>query len=310
MARIILLGTPEFAIPIFERVAAEHTVLGVITQPDQAVGRNRRQLVMPPAKQWALAQGVNVYQPQRLRRATALLESLRAQSPDVLVLAAYGQILREPWLTLAPYGCVGVHASLLPALRGAAPIAHAILNGLRETGISLMRTDLGMDTGPVIAQKALLIRGDDTTLTLTGRLAHLAADLLSEVLPDYLADRIQPQPQDDALVTLAPPLTHAQGEIDWQRPADEIDRQVRALYPWPGAWTRYNGVVVKIHSASYSEVTADAVPGTVTLRAGAMLVATGVGSLILRSVQPAGKRVMSAIDYANGQRGLVGNRLG
>ena len=310
MAKVVFFGTPEYALPTLRALLACHQVLAVVTQPDRYAGRGRHSLVAPPVKELAAAQGVPVWQPERLRRDRATLVALRELGADVFVLAAYGQILRPEVLAMAPHGVVGLHASLLPNYRGAAPIAWAIWRGEAETGVTLMLTDAGMDTGPIIAQQALPIAPDDTTETLTARLAELAAEFLIATLPAWLAGLITPRPQDDALATLAPPITREQGRIVWAESAVAIDRQMRACTPWPGTYATYQGAPLKIISAHPADAPApSASVGTLVGVGRDVAVVTGDGLLVLGTVQPAGKRPMAAADWARGQRALPGGRL-
>lgn len=311
MARVVFLGTPEYALPALERMHGLHEVVAVITQPDQPAGRGRRVMAMPPVKTWALSHGLPLYQPRSLRRDHELVGTLRALAPDVLVLAAYGQILREAMLNLAPYGCIGLHASLLPRWRGAAPVAAAILHGDTMTGVSLMLTDAGMDTGPIIAQRSIQIGRDDTTPLLTQKLAVLAADTLEDVLPDWLKGKITPRVQDEGQATYAPLLTREQGLLDWRLPAVNLERAVRALNPWPGTYTLLDGCELKVHSARAipGEDVPDA-PGTVVNLGGRIGVVTGKGVLVVDILQLEGRRSLPAPEFARGRRGFVGARLG
>jgi len=305
MARVVFLGTPDFGVPVLEALMGEHDVVAVVTQPDRAAGRGRHNLAAPPVKQVAQAHGLNILQPARLRRDRAALEALRQAKADLFVLAAFGQILPAEVLAIPARGCIGVHASLLPKLRGAAPIAAAILQGETETGITLMLTDAGMDTGAIIAQRSLAIAPRDTTGTLTGRLASLGANLLIETLPGWLGGSVTPRPQDDAQATYAPPIAADAGAIDWHRPAVEIDRLIRAYTPWPGAYTTFQQARLKILSAHAdpSFATTDA-PGRVIEAGKAMGVSTGRGVLWLEVVQMAGRKAMPARQFALGHRDL------
>lgn len=315
MARIVFLGTPRYGVPALEALVAHHEVLAVVTQPDRPAGRGRH-LAAPPVKEAALAHGIDVLQPRSLRRDREAVARLRELGAEVFVLAAFGQILRADVLDIPPHGVIGLHASLLPRWRGAAPVAAAILHGDRETGLTLMRTDEGMDTGDIIAQRAVPIAADDTRESLTEKLSRVAADLLIETLPDWLAGRIVPRPQDDAAATYAPQLEKAQGEIDWSRPAEAIDRQIRAYTPWPGAFTTYRGRQLRVWRACPVARGTDAppgdarAPGAVVEHSDGPAVATGRGLLLLERVQLAGRRAMAAQEFARGQQGLVGSVLG
>lgn len=307
VARLIFLGTPPFGATILEGLlSAGHEVLAVVTQPDRPAGRGQR--LQPSAvKQTAQRYGLEILQPTKLRRDRQTLERLRALAPEVMVLASYGQILPREVLAVAPHGCIGVHASLLPKYRGAAPIPAVLLAGEEETGITLMLTDEGMDTGPIIAQAALPILPRETAETLTNRLADLGARLLVEMLPAWLRGEITPRPQEERLATYAPPIAKDAGAIRWGRSALEIDRQIRAFTPWPGTYCRYEGALLKILSAlPWPDVKQEGVPGTVVRLGGAIGVITGQGLLILEKVQPAGKRPMAAQDFARGRPEFIG----
>jgi methionyl-tRNA formyltransferase len=308
--RVLFMGSPQFAIPTLQTLLAGYQVVGVVTQPDRPSGRGR-QLHPPPVKELAQAHGLPVLQPASLRSPEAIAE-LQALRPDVIVVAAFGQILRPAVLDLPPFGCLNVHASLLPRWRGAAPIAAAILAGDEATGITIMRMDPGLDTGPILRQRALPIAPDDTSASLGEKLARLGADLLLDTLPDWLAGRLEPRPQDGTQVTLAPQLEKEQGHIDWSEPADAIARQVRAFHPWPGTFTIWQGAPLRILRASAESSLApsgETLPGTVVAAPDGPAVATGRGALRLIEVQPAGKRPMPADAFVRGARGFVGSRL-
>ena len=309
--RVLFMGSPQFAIPTLQALMSGYQVAGVVTQPDRPSGRGR-QLHPPPVKVLAQAHGLPVLQPASLRSPEAIAE-LQALHPDVIVVAAFGQILRPAVLNLPPFGCLNVHASLLPRWRGAAPIAAAILAGDEMAGITIMRMDPGLDTGPILRQRALPIAPDDTSESLGDKLARLGADLLLDTLPDWLAGRIEPQAQDDALATFAPQLEKEQGHIDWSGPADAIARQVRAFHPWPGTFTTWQGAPLRILRASVESSSIPSEgrtpPGTVVATPEGPAVATGRGWLRLIEVQPAGKRPMPADAFVRGARGFLGSRL-
>jgi methionyl-tRNA formyltransferase len=316
MNRIVFMGSPEFAVPTLEMLTQSYPVVGVFTQPDKPAGRGQR-LTPPPVKLWAQEHGLQVFQPRTLRDATAQSQ-LANLKPEVIVVAAFGLLLPKPVLDLPPHGCVNVHASLLPQYRGAAPINAAILNGESETGITLMQMEEGLDTGPMLAQAHLPIRPDDTTGTLTTRLAELGAQMLSEALPRWIAGEITPQPQDHSRATLAPKLDKADGRLDWSRPAVELDRRVRACSPWPGTFTTWNGKLLKILSVQVASRTPEKAEGQaeqgsaglVVKDTGGIGVVTGKGILRLVEVQSEGKRAMSAADFARGQPAFAGSALG
>jgi methionyl-tRNA formyltransferase len=305
------MGTPAFAVPSLAALLAQQTVIGVVTQPDRPAGRGR-QVVESPVKRAARAAGVPVIQPQRLREPEPM-DQLRAWAPDLIVVAAFGQILRPGVLDLPPYGCLNVHASLLPRHRGAAPVAAAILAGDTEAGVTLMRMDPGLDTGPVLARAALPVQPDDTTETLTVRLAALGAELLSARLPDYLDGRLPAEPQDDRLATYAPQLKKEDGHLDFTRPAVELERRVRAMWPWPGAFALWpepgaEGRQLKIlRAAALAEALGQ--PGAVMSTPRGPAVAAAKGALLLLDVQPPGRRPMAAADFARGARSFIGSSL-
>ncbi len=307
--KVVFMGTPDFAAPILRALAATHRVAGVVTQPDRPVGRGRR---MEPSavKREALSLGLPLLQPRSLRGQEPL-EQLAAWAPDVIVVAAFGQILRPPVLELPPYGCLNVHASLLPRWRGAAPVAAAILSGDDVTGVTLMRMDAGLDTGPILAQRDEPISPTDTRKTLRDKLARLGADLLMETLPAYLSGDLLPQPQPAEGVTYAEQLRKDDGRLDWSLPAVELDRRVRAFTPWPSAFTTWRGRRLKIlRAAPLPDWRGDGPPGTVIPLEGGAAVATGEGALRLDEVQMAGKRPMEMAAFLHGQRDCVGSRLG
>ena len=304
------MGTPDFAVPALAGLlAGGYDVAAVVTQPDRPSGRGR-QLEPSPVKRFALHQALPVLQPATLRAPEAVAE-LAALQPGVIVVAAFGQILRPAVLALPPYGCINVHASLLPRWRGAAPVPAAILAGDQVTGSTIMRMDEGMDSGPILAQAALLIQADDTGGRLTDRLARQGADLLAETLPRWLAGAVAPQPQDPALATVCRPLRKDQGAIDWSRPAGEISRAVRAYNPWPAATTTWNGSPLKILEAK--ALAGPSLPepaGAVRQHQGAVVVNTGDGLLQLDVVQLAGRKATATDAFIRGQRGFVGSCLG
>ena len=281
-------------------------VVGVVTQPDKPVGR-RQTLTPPPVKQAALQHGVPVLQPETLR-PRAVRDELARFEPDVGIVAAYGKILRPSVLAIPPHGHLNVHASLLPRWRGAWPIGAAIMAGDAETGVTIMRLDEGLDTGPTLAARSEAIRPDDTIETLEPRLARLGADLLAEVLPAYLSGAVAPQPQDDARATHCRPVEKADGLIDWSRPAIEIERQIRAMRPWPVAWTTWQGQQLRLLKAHVVLDTA-AGPGTVVPHGRGAAVATGSGLLVLDDVQLQGKNPAPVAAFVNGYRGFVGSVL-
>ncbi len=305
MSRIVFMGTPEFAVPVLDALTrTPHEIVGVFTRQDKPAGRGGK-LQASPVKQLAQTRNLPIHQSKTLRNAEALA-LLRDLAPDVIIVAAYGLILPPNVLAIPPHGCINTHASLLPRHRGAAPIPAAILAGDSETGITLMQMDEGIDTGPILAQRAIPIADDDTTGTLTAKLARLAADLLIEQLPRILAGEIVPQPQNESRATLTKTIRKEDGLIAWTQPAMEIARRARAFNPWPSAFTFWNGAQLKILRVDPSAGKIDAEPGRVMKVQDKIAVATGDGALILREVQLAGKRAMTIEEFVRGQKNFVG----
>jgi len=300
-ARIVFMGSPEFAVPVLRRLAeGPYPVVGVVTQPDRPSGRGRS-LSAPPVKALAQTLGLPLIQPERLKDPPAMVQ-LQAWAPDLVVVAAFGQILRRAVLELPRWGCLNVHASLLPRWRGAAPIQAAILHGDPQTGVTLMRMDPGVDTGPLLSQRLTPILPDETAGELAARLAELGAGLLLDTLPGYLAGEIQPQPQDHSQATYAPLLNRADGALDFHQPAEQLARRVRAFNPWPAAFIPWQGQPLKIlraHAAS-----GDAPPPGSRLNLGDLpALSASPGLLVLDEVQPAGKRPMPGQVFLRGRRG-------
>jgi len=299
LPRIVFMGSPDFAVPVLKALAEKCNLVGVVTQPDRPAGRGRK-LVPPPVKMLALTLGLPLIQPECLRAAEAM-EQLRRWSPDLIVVAAFGQILRPEVLDLPRYDCINVHASRLPRWRGAAPINAAILAGDAETGVTIMRMDQGVDTGAILAQRAIPIAPEDTTGTLNVKLAELGAGLLLETLPGYLSGEIKPHPQDDSLATYAPMLKKEDGLLDFTRPAEELARRVRAFNPWPGAFFEWEGGLFKVHRARLSGEKSSGA-GSRLIVEGRPAIGTSEGILILEEVQPAGKKSMPGKAFLAGGR--------
>lgn len=303
------MGSPAFAVPTLEALTRAHQVIGVITQPDRPAGRGSR-LRPPEVKVAAERLGLPVYQPQGLRGSGAL-SPLEAWRPEIIVVAAFGQILSRELLALPALGCLNIHPSLLPRWRGASPISAAILAGDAVTGVTVMRMDEGVDSGPLLAQRQEPIRADDTTGSLGERLAHRGADLLLEVLPAYLSGALQPWPQPEEGVTFCRPLRKEGGRLDWSQMAVELERRVRAVTPWPGAFTFWRGQRLNVVRAAVEEGWQGNVPpGTVVPVPGGVAVSTSEGALRLLELQLAGRRVLPWADFVRGQPGFVGSVLG
>ncbi len=337
--RLLFMGTPQFAVPVLEALADARApgrlvpegveIAAVVTRPDKPAGRGQG-VVMAPVKAKALELGLPVWQPGPLRRPENL-EGLRRLAPDVIVVAAFGQILRREVLELPRFGCINVHASLLPRHRGASPVAAAILAGDQETGVTIMLMDEGLDTGQILAQRSIAIAPDDTTGTLSEKLSHLGAALLLETLPRWLAGALTPQPQDDAQATQTRLLKKEDGIINWQLPAQALARQVRAYTPWPGTATTWRGKTLKILRAAAlepdesvdnvdrvdggAEFAQEGEPaGKVSLRTidgtKALVARCGQGFLRLDVVQLEGKRALGADEFVRGQPAIIGETLG
>lgn len=305
--RVLFMGTPEFAVPTLRAlVAAGYDVVGVVTQPDRKTGR-KQVLTPPPIKVEATAQGLRVLQPERVRRPEALAE-IEALAPDIAITCAYGQILPQRLLDIPQYGCLNVHASLLPRWRGAAPMHRAILAGDTETGVTLMEMVLALDAGPMLGQVRVPIDPNDTVGTLHDKLADAGASLLADLLPRYVQGQIVPIPQPDQGVTYAERLTRSDEYIDWTRPWQHVYNQIRGLSPWPGATSFDDGTPVKIWTATPQAVDThlgqeSADPGTVLVHEQGVYVKCKDAWLRLVELQPSGKRKMAAVDWARGFQG-------
>ena len=299
LPRIVFMGSPDFAVPSLQTLADHFDVIGVVTQPDRPAGRGRV-LTPPPIKLLADRLGLPVIQPKRLREPQAM-QQLQDWAPDVIIVAAFGQILREDVLDLPEHGCVNVHASLLPRWRGAAPIQAAILNNDLETGVTIMKMDQGVDTGPILSQQSEPINNNDNAGTLSQRLAELGAELLNDTLPQYLASKITLHPQDDQLATYAPLLKKEDGELDFHQPAEYLARQVRAYNPWPGTYTFWKNEILKIHQVRVIAGN-ESPPGSKGIIDGFPAIAVLDSWLILLEVQPAGKKSMSGKIFLQGAR--------
>jgi len=304
--KIVFMGSPEFAVPSLKKLVEECNVIGVVTQPDRPSGRGRV-LTPPPVKTIALQYDLPLLQPERLKTDDEI-EVIRAWKPDLIVVAAFGQILRRNLLDLPIHGCINVHASLLPRWRGAAPIQAAILHGDEETGVTIMKMDAGIDTGQILAQKPLKIRSDDTSETLSARLAGTGADLLIQTLPLYLSGMLEPVEQNDELATYAKMIRKEEGLLNFNGLAAELCQKIRAFNPWPGAFTWWNGSVLKIHQARDLKDDASET-GTCAIVEGYPAIGTTDGWLILEVLQPGGKKRMLGDTFLRGAKDWVGSRL-
>jgi len=309
--RIIFMGTPGFAVPSLERLVEQgYEIAAVYTQPDRPAGRGR-QAALSPVKEAALRRGLAVRQSPSLKEAAARAE-LAADRPDIIIVAAYGQLLPRPVLETAPYGCLNLHASLLPRYRGAAPVAAALLAGDAFTGVTVMQMAEKLDAGPILARAAVAIAPHDTTGTLLEKLAVNAAALLLEILPRWARGGITPRPQVESEATYFATLDKAAGRVDWKLPAAVIERQVRAYQPWPGSFTFFGGRQLKILEAVVLPGLPVDVPGRVmaplpgVAPQAAFAVATGDGWLGIRRLQLEGRRALTGAEFLAGQRDFAG----
>ena len=301
--RLVFLGTSEFARPALVALADRHEISLVVTQPDRPVGRHGV-LRPPPIKMEALRLGLPVFQPERIN-AESSLERLAVVPPDAIVVAAYGQLLKAGVFTLAPLGTVNIHASLLPAYRGAAPINWAIIRGDTRTGITTFLIDAGMDTGELLLQRSIDIAPDETAAELTERLACLGATVIVETVEGLHDRALIPRPQPEDGVSMAPQLSRDDGRIDWELPVRRIHDLVRGTNPWPGAWTLLGDERVKVHRTSTTEIEPGAIsPGEIGLReTDRLLVGTGDLLIEIHEIQREGRPRISGEDFLHGLRG-------
>jgi methionyl-tRNA formyltransferase len=314
--RVVFFGTPEFAVPPLRALLGEgFDVVAAVTQPDKPQGRSRTELVPPPVKLVAQAEEIPVLQPER-PTDEAFLQQVRELTPDIGVVVAYGHLLKPALLAIPARGMANVHPSLLPALRGAAPVEWAILKGLETTGVTIMQMDAGLDSGPILLQLPTPVQPDETGGELTERLAELGAQALVEALALVAQGSIAPHPQDDAHASYAPKLTRETARIDWTAPAEVVARTIRALDPRPGAWTELEGgsglgardsVEVKLFGGRV--VRGDGPPGEVLSADGELVIAAGSGAVAVEEVQQAGRPRMPTADWIRGRAIETGRRF-
>lgn len=299
--RIVFMGTPDFSVPTLEAlVASEHEVVGVVTQPDKPKGRGK-EIHMSPVKECALQHNIPVYQPVRARDE-AFVDEMRALKPDVMVVIAFGQILPKSLLELPKYGCVNIHASLLPKYRGAAPIQWAVINGDEETGITTMMMDVEMDTGDMLEKNVVKLDPEETGGSLFGRLSLLGGDLILSTLSKLEKGEITPVPQDHEKATYVKKISKSMGDIDWTMDAVSIERLVRGLNPWPSAFTRWNGKMLKIWEAKVLPDPDEKLPCGSVISASdeGLKIQTGAGVLCVTSLQLEGKKRMDTAAFLRG----------
>jgi methionyl-tRNA formyltransferase len=316
--RLIFMGTPEFAVPSLSRLLDNgHEIAAVFTQPDKPVGRGK-QPQAPPVKTFALEHHLTVHQPAKIKTSEEVRAVFEAVQPDACVVAAYGKILPEWLLKIPRLGCINVHASLLPGYRGAAPINWAIANGEKQTGVTIMQMDIGMDTGAMLARRATAIGEEETAVELTARLSHIGAELLSESLPGIASGALIPEPQNESEATYAPILKREDGLIDWRLSAAEIANRVRAFQPWPSVFTMFRGARLIFWRAT--EISRDDIKTTLHQstepariaaidKSGFVVSCAGATLLHVEEVQLEGKRRVPSRDFLNGSRLSAGDSL-
>ncbi|MGZ9816525.1 methionyl-tRNA formyltransferase [Peribacillus simplex] len=313
MTKIIFMGTPDFSVPVLKRIIDEgYDVIAVVTQPDRPVGR-KKVLTPPPVKVEAEKQGIPVYQPEKIREKEEL-EKIIALNADLVVTAAFGQILPNELLDAPKYGCINVHASLLPELRGGAPIHYSILQGKEKTGITIMYMAEKLDAGDILTQAEVTIEEEDNVGTLHDKLSKIGSDLLAETLPKLINEELQAIKQDETKASFAPNIKRSQEKIDWSKSGEDIYNHVRGLNPWPVAYTTLDGSILKIWQVKKLEDGKQALPGTVLdVQNDGFIVSTGNETAILvTELQPSGKKKMPAKDYLRGAGSFIkaGMKLG
>ena len=308
--KVVFMGTPDFAVGALEAlIQAGHEITAVVTQPDKPKGRSDK-LVPPPVKECALQHGIPVLQPMKIKTPEAI-EALRQYPADVYVVAAFGQILSQEILDIPPYGCLNIHASLLPKYRGASPIQHVLIDGEQETGVTIMQMDAGLDTGDMLYRKVIPIEAEDTFETLHDKLMQLGGEAITEALALLAEGKLTGEKQDDAKSCYAPLIRKELGKLDFGKPAAALDCLIRGVTPWPSAYTLSRGKQLKIWRAKPVELMESAAPGTIVrVEKDAFLVACADGALQVLEVQLEGKKRMPVRDFLLGVRLCVGEVLG
>ena len=310
--KIVFMGTPETAATALEElVSSQHKIICVVTQPDRPKGRGRK-LTFPPIKDVALKYNLPLEQPEKVKNNPTFISSLKSIKPDIIVVVAYGKILPKEILTIPEYGCINVHASLLPKYRGAAPIQWALLKGEKETGITIMKIDDRLDTGDIILQKKIKISDEDNTETLSKKLFAAGRKLLLKALEQIEEGKAKFVKQNEAEATNAPSITKESGELDWRKPALEIHNRVRAMVPWPVAHTFFQRKLLKIWQTTlYAKEAKSHLPGTIeqVVKGTGFSVATGAGAILIREVQAEGKKRMPAHDFVVGRKIKIGDKI-
>ena len=306
--KVVYMGTPEFAVNALRRIHEEgYDIIGCFTQPDKQKGRSSK-LIAPPVKVCAEEFGIPVFQPEKIREEE-YVEELRSLNPDVIVVASFGQILPESILNIPKYGCINIHASLLPKYRGAAPIEWAVIDGEKETGVTTMYMEKGLDTGDMIEKAVTEIGADETAEELRSRLADMGAELIISTLKNVISGNCSREKQDDSKSNYAVMLKKEMGKVDWNDPADKIERLIRGLQPWPVVYATLNDKNLKIYAASV-EGDRDGEPGEIVeVTKKNFVVKCGSGSLRIKSVQPEGKKRMDSVAFLNGNKIEPGMKL-
>lgn len=309
--KIVFMGTPEPAVTILqELISAKHEILCVVTQPDRPKGRGQK-ITCPPVKELALNHSLPIEQPEKVKRNPVFTSLIKSLEPDIVVVVAYGKILPKEILDIPRYGCLNIHASLLPKYRGAAPIQWALLNGEKETGVTIMKLDERLDTGDIILQEKVIVDQEDNALSLSKKLFTKAGQLLLAALEQIKSNKVKFIKQNDKKATFAPLITKGSGEIDWKKSADEIHNRIRAMVPWPGAQTIFRKKLLKILQAKIhgcEKTNKTQLPGTIVeiVKGVGFVVAAGGGNIMISDVQPEGKRRMSAYDFVIGYDVKIG----
>lgn len=308
--KVVFMGTPDFAVEALKAIIrAGHEVMCVVTQPDKPKGRGK-EMQFTPVKQCALEHQIPVLQPVKVREAESV-EALRALGADIFVVAAFGQILPKELLTMPKYGCVNIHASLLPKYRGAAPIQWAVINGEKESGVTIQQMGEGVDTGDILLKRAVALDNKETGESLYDKLSRLGAELIVEVLPEIEAGKVIPEKQEEALSTHVGKITKAMGLIDWNKSAEELERLVRGLNSWPSAFTFFRGKILKIWETEVLGEKESGEAGSIAaVTKTSVIVNTGAGKLALTSVQLEGKKRMEVKDFLLGYKVEAGEKLG
>ncbi len=299
--RIIFMGSPEFAIPSLESLYEKEDVIAVVTQPDKPKGRGLKKSPCP-VKAWALSKNLKILDPPKIKNLE-FINTIKSLKPDLIVVCAYGKILPKEILEIPKFGCWNIHASLLPKYRGASPINWAILEGEKETGITIMIMEEGLDTGPILLQKKIDISEKDTAITLAQKLSLLGKEAILEAIDLHKKGLLKPTPQPEDGISYAPIIKKEDGFFTFEEPADLIERKVRAFLPWPVAHTYFKNKLLKVFSAEAVDLTHDKIPGTILkINKEGILVTASKGAILLKEVQLEGKKKMSAYEFACGRR--------